>query len=78
MTTLHTPEARNNFNTTGFSDDVFRKMIDEGFTVKDIEALYSRLEYRKQYNQRPEVRAARADYNRRRNEKFKLMATLLK
>lgn len=77
-TTLHTPEGHNNFNTTGLSDEVFRKMIDSGYTVQDIERFYAQLEYRRVYNLRPEVRERRRIYNQQRAAKMSAMRSLLK
>jgi hypothetical protein len=78
MTTLHTPEAHNNFNTTSIPDEKFRELIDLGFTVKEIEKLHAMQEYRRDYNSRPEVKAKRALYNQVRYERMKQIRGLLK
>jgi hypothetical protein len=66
------------FNTTSFSDEQFRRMLDAGFTVQQIEAANAQIEYRREYNQRPEVKAKRAAYNAERNERLKMIKSLLK
>jgi hypothetical protein len=61
----------NHFNTTGYSNEKFSKMLDAGFTVKEIEKAWSDEEYRREYNQRPEVKAKRAAYNAKRWQRTK-------
>ena len=78
MTTLHTPEGTNNFNTTSYSDEKFRQLIDLGFTVKEIERCFSQEEYRRTYNQRPDVREKRRLYNQKRNERLSQIRQLLR
>ena len=78
MTTLHTPQALSNFNTTSFSDELFRKMVDAGYTVEAIERLDAQIAYRKAYNQRPDVKAKRAAYNAKRNEAMKSLRAIVK
>jgi hypothetical protein len=53
-------------------------MIDAGYTVQDIERFAGQLEYRKEYNSRPEVKAKRAMYNRVRAEQMKSLRSLMK
>jgi hypothetical protein len=78
MTTLHTPEAHNNFNTTSFTDEKFKELVDLGFTVREIERCHAQIEYRKAYNQRPEVRAKRAAYNAARNARMAELKAMLR
>jgi hypothetical protein len=78
MPTLHTPEATNNFNTTHYTDDVFRRLVDAGFTVREIERAAAAELYRLEYNSRPDVKAKRAVYNAKRAERMKQLKALLK
>jgi len=78
MSTLHTPEAKNNFNTTSYTDEQFRHLIDLGFTVAEIERCHAQEQYRREYNSRPDVRAKRAAYNAARYERMKSLRSLLK
>jgi len=66
------------FNTTNFSDELFGKMLDNGFEVRDIERLDGQITYRREYNQRPEVKAKRAAYNAKRNEAMKSLRAIVK
>jgi len=76
---LHSAESTSStFNTTSFPTEAFRKMLDAGFTVKEIERLHAQIEYRRDYNQRPDVKAKRAAYNQVRNERMKALKALLK
>lgn len=65
------------FNTTNFTNEQFSKLLDKGFTVKEIERFHAQEEYRKEYNQRPEVKEARKEYNRKRNEQLRVMRQLI-
>ena len=68
----------NHFNTTGYSNEQFSLLLDKGFTMKEIERAWAMEEYRREYNQRPEVKAKRAEYNRQRAERMKALRGLLK
>jgi hypothetical protein len=71
-------ETSKTFNTTSLSDEQFRSLLDQGFTVKDIESFSSQLEYRKEYNKRPDVVAKRKVYSQLRNTKMKMLREILK
>lgn len=58
-------------------DDVRQRYLEAGFTDKEYETFVRRQEYQQQYNSRPEVKAARKLYARRRNLKFTMLKQLL-
>lgn len=49
-----------------------------GMTINEVEKLLHTLEYRKQYNSRPEVREKRKIYTQERNAKMKTLSNLLR
>ena len=59
-------------------DDVVEKMVAAGFSEQDLATYLKQLTYRKQYNNRPEVKARRAEYAKARAAKMKMIASLLK
>lgn len=67
-----------NFNTTQLPDEQFNKLREAGFSITEIERFYAQLEYRKEYNSRPEVKEKRATYNATRYERMKQLRSLLK
>lgn len=71
-------ETSKTFNTTSFTDEQFSHLLSEGFTVKEIERCDAQIQYRKEYNQRPEVKQKRALYNQQRYERMKQLRRLLK
>jgi hypothetical protein len=71
-------ETSKTFNTTNLTDEQFSHLLDKGVTVNDIERFVAVIEYRREYNSRPHVRAKRAMYNAARNERMKVIKNLLK
>jgi hypothetical protein len=76
MTTTINPVV--SINPSQLKDDVTTKLNEMGFTDKDIDSYMKRLAYRATYNRRPDVIAKRRAYNQQRNDKMKLIASLLK
>jgi len=66
------------FNTTGFTDEQFRKLLDAGYTVQRIEKLWADIEYRREYNQRPERKEYHKKYNARRWAETKAMKAVIR
>ena len=60
------------------ADTQLAKLIEAGFTAKEIQSYINQLAYRQQYNARPEVKEKRSLYNKRRNDRFAEMKSLLK
>lgn len=66
------------FNTTQLSDENFNKLINAGFTINEIERFTNQLEYRREYNSRPDVKEKRKLYTAKRNLRLSLLAKILK
>jgi hypothetical protein len=53
-------------------------LVKMGYTPKQIESYINNLEYRREYNDRPEVKAKRTQYNKDRYARMKEMSKLLR
>ncbi len=49
-----------------------------GVSEKEIQSYLNKINYRKMYNLRPEVKERRAAYNKVRNDKIKMIGELIK
>jgi hypothetical protein len=67
-----------NYNTTGFTQEQFDRLLTQGYSVQEIESLYARMEYRREYNARPERKAYHKAYNARKNAKERAMKKILR
>jgi hypothetical protein len=65
-------------NTTTLPDEKVEQMLNAGFSINEVERFYVQLEYRKEYNSRPEVKQKRAEYNKTRYNRMKGLRELLK
>lgn len=65
-------------NPTQLKDDVEAMLTAAGFTLNDLRRYEDQVAYRKEYATRPDVIAARKEYNRKRALKMKALRELLK
>ena len=65
-------------NPSQLRDDVVETALANGFTTKELDRYLRQEEYRRAYNQRPEVIAKRATYARARYLRMKQLRALLK
>lgn len=73
-----TIETARKLNTTNLPDEQFVQLTEAGFSIQEIERWYAQIEYRKEYNSRPEVREKRKQYTKNRYERMKQLSALLK
>lgn len=73
-----TIEQAKKLNTTSLSDEKFTQLVEAGFSIQEVERWYAQIEYRKEYNARPEVREKRKQYTKTRYERMKQLSSLLK
>lgn len=60
------------------TNELRNQLVQAGFSEKEIASYLHTLEYRKLYNSRPEVIARRKEYTSKRNERMKVLRSLLK
>lgn len=75
-TTTITPTL--SINKSQLRDDVVETALANGFTLNDINTLEKQLEYRRLYNQRPEVIEKRRVYTQQRYLRLKMLKSLLR
>lgn len=66
-----------NVNKHQLKDDIAEKLTSAGVSSKEVEQYLRQQEYRKQYQQRPDVIEKRKQYRQERYQRMKLIAQLL-